>query len=801
MGRGRRGRHEPSATARTHPASGEPSGVGRGAPGPARARAPGRVVSRRASAPAGHGRTSPSAGGRAAASRRPTASARGVLSSTSPRSRARTCAYPTARAAVRPIRGRRARATSVDQPRAPTSGRPAPRCARPGPRGRSRARSAPSAARTPCSGRRGAVGAPGELDDLQGPDEAPGVGPADRARPRRGPPREVVVQRARDPRRRARASSRARTSGSVGCIVHAVEQRAHVQPRPPTTTRAPPAASIAARSARACALVRRDRGVLLHLEHVELVVGHAPALGGGELGGADVHPAVELHRVGVDHLAAERQRERERRARTCRWRSDRRPRPLMRRPARRRAARRAPGGHEARSPRRGDEVRAAAVRHQGRPRHLERTRTRAGRGHRERTRSPGRPGPRSPSQRDHAASTGSPRGPRCQRRVRRRAGRCRPTSSSADPSTPARSVAASPTRSGVRASTGARPNRATVVGPASPRGGAAQTPTARDASTTSAPSAGARRRRAARRQTQRSAPCRQHRSRGAASAAGAPGVGTVSRDDARPRPSGRAASSRATAAGPRRARPRAPGGRPAAPGTSSTVGGTRAAATSTRHDGSAACAAHRRPHVACARSRGRRLPWATDGLVLRATPDVTAGRDAPTPPAGAAALPPSGCAAWLREQGLRLLRRQRRGRRRPVARPAVLLLPLGERPARSSRSAVSGTGSSHRAAHGGARDLQHLERRADLARRPTSRVRDDGSVHAICEVATDLGRGVTDDQLGHLLRCGLATGRCVLRRAGPALPRPGGAGAVSADDASPPRSPRAGRTPLDRDRI
>lgn len=35
------------------------------------------------------------------------------------------------------------------------------------------------------------------------------------------------------------------------------------------------------------------------------------------------------------------------------------------------------------------------------------------------------------------------------------------------------------------------------------------------------------------------------------------------------------------------------------------------------------------------------------------------------------------------------------------------------------------------------------------------RVRDDGSVHAICETATDLGAGVTDDQLAQLLGVGL----------------------------------------------
>ncbi|MCB2177898.1 MAG: YbjN domain-containing protein [Actinomycetales bacterium] len=37
------------------------------------------------------------------------------------------------------------------------------------------------------------------------------------------------------------------------------------------------------------------------------------------------------------------------------------------------------------------------------------------------------------------------------------------------------------------------------------------------------------------------------------------------------------------------------------------------------------------------------------------------------------------------------------------------------------------------------------------------RVRDDGSVHAVCETATELGAGVTDDQLGQLIECGLSS--------------------------------------------
>jgi len=58
-------------------------------------------------------------------------------------------------------------------------------------------------------------------------------------------------------------------------------------------------------------LVARDGGVLVDVEHVELVVRHPAPLGDGQLGGPDVHPAVQLHGVGVDHLPAEPLRERD----------------------------------------------------------------------------------------------------------------------------------------------------------------------------------------------------------------------------------------------------------------------------------------------------------------------------------------------------------------------------------------------------------------------------------------------------------------------------------------------------------
>jgi hypothetical protein len=58
-------------------------------------------------------------------------------------------------------------------------------------------------------------------------------------------------------------------------------------------------------------LVVGDAGLLGHVEHVEKVVRNARSLLDGQLCGADVHAAVELRRVGVDHLAAEGLRERD----------------------------------------------------------------------------------------------------------------------------------------------------------------------------------------------------------------------------------------------------------------------------------------------------------------------------------------------------------------------------------------------------------------------------------------------------------------------------------------------------------
>ena len=86
---------------------------------------------------------------------------------------------------------------------------------------------------------------------------------------------------------------------------------------------------LAARLDRAVAARRASRDVAAGVvgdvgrDHVEQVVRHARALLGRRLGGADVHVAVDLHRVGVHDLAAEAHRELDRERASCPPRSAR----------------------------------------------------------------------------------------------------------------------------------------------------------------------------------------------------------------------------------------------------------------------------------------------------------------------------------------------------------------------------------------------------------------------------------------------------------------------------------------------
>ena len=95
---------------------------------------------------------------------------------------------------------------------------------------------------------------------------------------------------------------------------------------PPTTDRHRTAAGDGLDVRGGGLLVARDGRGLGDLEHVELVVRDAAALGDGQLGGADVHAAVELHRVGVHDFRRRAARPPQGPAPTFRCRSGRRSR-------------------------------------------------------------------------------------------------------------------------------------------------------------------------------------------------------------------------------------------------------------------------------------------------------------------------------------------------------------------------------------------------------------------------------------------------------------------------------------------
>ena len=84
-----------------------------------------------------------------------------------------------------------------------------------------------------------------------------------------------------------------------------VEQRLHVQHRPADHDGHGAADSDRLDVRGGGLLVPADGRGLGHLEHVELVVRDAAPLGRGQLRGADVHAAVELHRVGINDLSAD----------------------------------------------------------------------------------------------------------------------------------------------------------------------------------------------------------------------------------------------------------------------------------------------------------------------------------------------------------------------------------------------------------------------------------------------------------------------------------------------------------------
>ena len=147
----------------------------------------------------------------------------------------------------------------------------------------------------------------GQLDDLQRAHHPAAVPGQDRGRGVRVDAAPAGRAARPAPAAASSASSRARTAGSVGGISSRSSTARTYSPDPPTRTGTPPArGDRRPRAARASPLVRGHAGLLGDVEHVEQVVRHAAALGRRQLRRADVHAAVELHGVGVDHLAAER---------------------------------------------------------------------------------------------------------------------------------------------------------------------------------------------------------------------------------------------------------------------------------------------------------------------------------------------------------------------------------------------------------------------------------------------------------------------------------------------------------------
>ena len=144
----------------------------------------------------------------------------------------------------------------------------------------------------------------GQLHHLQRPHDAPAVGGQDRRRGGRVAAGQLGVQR-RDadlgepglpPGPHLRVGGRERP---------VVEQRLDVEHRAADDDRHRSARRDRLDVGGGGLLVAGDGRGLGDVEHVELVVRDAAPFAGRQLGGADVHAAVELHRVGVHDLAAE----------------------------------------------------------------------------------------------------------------------------------------------------------------------------------------------------------------------------------------------------------------------------------------------------------------------------------------------------------------------------------------------------------------------------------------------------------------------------------------------------------------
>ena len=156
------------------------------------------------------------------------------------------------------------------------------------------------------AGHEGRERAAGELPHLQGAHQPPLV--LQPGGGRRIHLAQPLPQGAGAPRRELVLDPGPHRGVGAGQLEH-VQGRAHVESRAAHQDGDPAADADFCESGPGGALEVRDRGLLGDVEDVEEVVGHPAPLLRGRLGGADVHPAVELHGVGVDDLPAQPQGE------------------------------------------------------------------------------------------------------------------------------------------------------------------------------------------------------------------------------------------------------------------------------------------------------------------------------------------------------------------------------------------------------------------------------------------------------------------------------------------------------------
>ena len=165
---------------------------------------------------------------------------------------------------------------------------------------------------------------PGELDHLEGTNDTPPVvGLDDLCRNRI----RLLESREQDPwAHLCELILEPGTHHRVGRgDLEMVERCTDIQSRAAHQDRPAPARSDIGEVQPGFPLVCRHVGLVAQVKHVKLMVGDATAFLERELGGADVHAAIQLHRIGIDDLAVESlgQVQSQIRLATCGWPHDR----------------------------------------------------------------------------------------------------------------------------------------------------------------------------------------------------------------------------------------------------------------------------------------------------------------------------------------------------------------------------------------------------------------------------------------------------------------------------------------------